>query len=47
MAHVEGDLRHMGIIIDFAIEIGLLHILEGIVILGLHEQVVGLVKRQQ
>ena len=46
MPHIEGDLRHMGIIVDFAVKVGLLHILQGIVVLGLHEQVVGLVKLQ-
>ena len=46
MAHVESDLRHMLIVVDLPVEIRLLHVLEGVVIFLLHEQVGGLVKTQ-
>ena len=46
VAHIERDLRYMGVIVELPVEVGLRHVLEGIVIVELHQQVVRLVKFQ-
>ena len=46
MTEVEGNLRYMIVVIDFPVQVGFRHVLQVVAVLGLHQQVHGVVKTQ-